>query len=83
MKIALIQPVHVGGAHSFGWRWRAEDGASESAHAFTYFYDCCENARRKGYECQFGAQPVTTVLPATGHAVSVGAATRAARPRAR
>jgi hypothetical protein len=81
MKIALIQPVHVGGAQSFGWRWRSADGAVESADAYTYFYDCCENARRKGYQCRFDGESAANTTPAALHAVTAVAATRAARPR--
>jgi hypothetical protein len=76
MKIAVIQPVHVGGAQSFGWKWRSEDGAIESAHAYTYFYDCCENARRKGYQWRFDAQSTGSATRAARQAPSGAAASR-------
>jgi hypothetical protein len=64
MKIALIHSVRVGGVHAFGWRWRAQDGVAESADTFMYFHDCCENARRKGYQCQFDGVAAGTGTPA-------------------
>jgi hypothetical protein len=72
MKIAWICPVRAGGAQTFGWKWRSEDGSAESAHAYTYFYDCCENARRKGYEWRFEGAADGAASPAALHGKSDG-----------
>jgi hypothetical protein len=64
MKIALVHSVRTAGEQAFGWKWRSEDGAVESAGAFRYFNDCCENARRKGYACTFDGVSVGSATPA-------------------
>ena len=81
MKIALISSVRVAGVHSFGWKWRAEDGKAESAETFMYFYDCCENARKRGYECRFAGAESGSTTPAALSAVKRRAA--AGEPDAR
>jgi hypothetical protein len=53
MKIALVRSVHVTGAQCFGWTWCAEDGKAQSRRTFVYFFECCEDARNKGYQCRF------------------------------
>jgi hypothetical protein len=65
MKLALIESVRLGGSQVFGWKWRSQDGASESAHAYTYFYDCCEDARRAGYDWRFNGTVSGNATPAS------------------
>lgn len=83
MKIALIHAVRVGGAQGFGWKWRSEDGAAQSAHAYTYFFDCCENARRKGYEWRFEGAADAAASSAALHGVNKAPGDRAAPVRRR
>ena len=61
MKVALVYPVRVAGAHRFGWRWRAELTAEESSGAFAFFYDCVKAAQHAGYECKFVRGDVSSV----------------------
>ena len=53
MKVALVYPVRIAGGHRFGWRWRSETDAEESAHTFAYFFQCVDAAKKAGYECKF------------------------------
>ena len=53
MKLAVIYPVRVAGAHRFAWRWRSEDKTRKSDGPFVYFHDCVEAAKKAGYECKF------------------------------
>jgi hypothetical protein len=41
----------------FSWKWRAADGERESKDTFTYFYDCYEDALRRGYSAKFVKAP--------------------------
>jgi hypothetical protein len=77
MKIALVRSVRTTGEHAFGWKWRSEDGAAESAHTFRYFNDCCENARRKGYACTYDGVSVGSATPAALQGVRHGSQARA------
>ena len=56
MKVALVHSVRAPGAQRFAWKWRSEDGARRCEGAFVYFFECCEDARKAGYECKFDAE---------------------------
>jgi hypothetical protein len=77
MKIAMVRSVRIAGEQAFGWKWRSEDGAIESADTFRYFNDCCESARRKGYACQFDGVSVGSAMPAAQQGLRRAAQVRA------
>ena len=60
MKIALISSVRVAGVHTFGWKWRSEDGTVECRDTFMYFHDCAEDAKKHGYEGRFAGAASST-----------------------
>jgi hypothetical protein len=49
VKPVEIFSVPIASAHGFVWKWRSEDGTSESRKAFVYFDDCRQDARRHGF----------------------------------
>ena len=53
MKVALVVSVRAPGAARFAWKWRPEDGTPGSSETFQYFFECCQDARKAGYECKF------------------------------
>lgn len=53
MKVALVHAVPTRHAQHFAWKWRAEDGIQSSSDAFEYFFECCEDARKAGFQCKF------------------------------
>jgi hypothetical protein len=50
VKVVRLVAVSTPDAHGFGWKWQSADGEHKSREVFTYFHDCMEDARRKGYE---------------------------------
>ncbi|HEX2829107.1 MAG TPA: hypothetical protein VHP37_22350 [Burkholderiales bacterium] len=52
MKVALVVSVAVTGGDRFAWQWRPEDGTGTLSDAFEYFFECCQDARKAGYECK-------------------------------
>ena len=65
MKTALINSVRVAGVHTFGWKWRSEDGTAGCRDTFMYFNDCAEDAKRHGYQARFaGADLAGPTSPA-------------------
>jgi hypothetical protein len=36
-------------ADGFEWRWYSADSGRRSAHAYQYFYECLQDARRHGF----------------------------------
>ena len=49
MKTAIVFSVPMTTSRDFGWRWRAEDFAHESAEWFVFYRDCVADANRHGY----------------------------------
>ena len=73
MKLALVVSVRAPGADRFAWQWRPEDGTPGSGDTFKYFFECCQDARKAGYECKFA-------LDAGAPAKGSKSAARAPRP---
>jgi hypothetical protein len=58
--------IYCSSGHEFAWKWRSIDGRSESKQTFTYFYDCYEDAQRRGYTAKFVNEPTRLATPASG-----------------
>lgn len=52
MRYAKIYSVPAPGTHLFAWRWRTPDGRQRSPRAFDFYFDCLEDAQRKGYRVE-------------------------------
>ena len=63
MKVALVLSVRAAGADRFRWRWQPEDGTPVPSKTFKYFFECCEDARKAGYECKFSLRDEATGAP--------------------
>ena len=63
MKVALVVSVRAPGADRFVWRWRPDDGTPGSSDTFKYFFECCEDARKAGFECKFALGDVVAEKP--------------------
>jgi hypothetical protein len=49
MRICRLHPVHLANPEEFKWEWRCEHCERRSSKSFDFFYDCMEDARRKGF----------------------------------
>ena len=52
MKIAYIYSVRTKGS-DFSWKWRSADSKVDSKQAFSYYYDCADDARKHGYTAEY------------------------------
>lgn len=55
MRDCVVVPLLVNGAGEYVWRWRAAKAGLESPTCFHLFYDCVEDARRRGLVVDFEA----------------------------
>jgi hypothetical protein len=63
MRICRLYPVRAGGKHEFKWEWRSEHCDRRSRRKFDFFYDCMEDARRRGFRVIL-QQPIGETSPA-------------------
>jgi hypothetical protein len=45
----IAVPSHPNG---YEWRWACTEGKTRSKGTFEFFYDCLEDAQRRGYEVE-------------------------------
>lgn len=48
-----IYPVGTGSGYGYIWEWSAVERGMGSKHAFDFFFDCLDDARKHGYEPHF------------------------------
>ncbi|HEV7391547.1 MAG: hypothetical protein JWN13_3100 [Betaproteobacteria bacterium] len=48
MKFAEINSEPTANSNGYVWRWRGSDGIS--SECFNFYYECMDDARRKGYD---------------------------------
>ena len=49
---AIAFSIPAAHRNGFVWRWRCLDGEDASEKAFEMYYDCLEDARRRGYHIE-------------------------------
>ena len=59
-EIFWVSSSKGGARQTFAWKWRAEGGERESSVAFDYFFECVEDATRRGYVVKLDGKPATT-----------------------
>jgi hypothetical protein len=65
---AMIYAVPVAGTEAFEWRWCTHHGGRMSSRSFALYFDCVEDARRKGYRVLLG-QVLTGVKASASRAI--------------
>jgi hypothetical protein len=48
-----ISPVRTSSGYGYVWEWSALQGKTHSQRSFDMFFDCLEDARKRGYEPHF------------------------------
>ena len=86
MKSAVLFFELMKDAPCCRWRWRSDDGKTESKLSFGYYLSCLADARANGYDVRtdhIGHVPnsYTPASPASGIAVAARRATRSANRR--
>ena len=64
MKVAYVYAVL--GPTTFTWSWRSADDKQHSAATYSFYFDCLQDARSRGYAAEFTNVPKTTAIQQIG-----------------